>query len=131
MNAFDPWLSDLRILVVDDEPNNVLLRIWHTSALLASRLRLPDDTIELIQRAAPLHDVGKIEIPLAGQIVAVADVVDALTHEPPYKPACPVDRTVGEICRQAGEHFDPRVVDAFCTLTHASLANEPGKEAAA
>lgn len=181
----------------DDATQQHAWRIGCTSALLASRLRLPDEAVELIQRAAPLHDVGKIgipdavllkagaltmaereriqehttigaeilsgsgtpvlrmaeeialthherwngdgyprhlhgeEIPLAGQIVAVADVFDALTHERPYKPAWPVDRAVGEICRQAGEHFNPRVVDAFCTLSHASLADQSITEVAA
>lgn len=61
------------------------------------------------------------DIPLAGRITAVADVFDALTHERPYKAAWPLHEAVAEIERQAGKQFDPRVVDAFSTLDHASL----------
>jgi hypothetical protein len=69
-------------------------------------------------------------IPLAGRIVAVADVFDALTHERPYKQAWPVDRAVAEVVASSGTHFDPSLVVAFGTLDHAVLAgplpvNEP------
>jgi putative nucleotidyltransferase with HDIG domain len=52
-------------------------------------------------------------IPLAGRIVTVADVFDALTQQRPYKPAWPVGDAVAEIERQRGHQFDPAVVDAF------------------
>ena len=52
-------------------------------------------------------------IPLAGRIVAVADVFDALTHVRPYKPAWPAQRAYGELCAPAGRQFDAAVVDAF------------------
>jgi HD-GYP domain-containing protein (c-di-GMP phosphodiesterase class II) len=55
-------------------------------------------------------------IPLAGRIVAIADVFDALTHARPYKPAWPFAAAVEEIVRCSGTHFDPRVVDAFRQL---------------
>jgi putative nucleotidyltransferase with HDIG domain len=61
-------------------------------------------------------------IPLAGRIVAVADVFDALTHERPYKPAWPVAEAVAEIERGAGTHFDPAVVAAFRRLDPHVLA---------
>ena len=52
-------------------------------------------------------------MPLAGRIVAVADVFDALTQQRPYKPAWPVGEAIAEIDRQRGRQFDPAVVDAF------------------
>jgi putative two-component system response regulator len=52
-------------------------------------------------------------IPLAGRIVTVADVFDALTQKRPYKAAWPVEEAVAEIARQRGRQFDPQVVDAF------------------
>ena len=51
-------------------------------------------------------------IPLSARIVAVADVLDALTHERPYKRAWPIADAMAEIQRQRGHQFDPRVVDA-------------------
>ena len=53
------------------------------------------------------------QIPLAGRIVAVADVFDALMCKRPYKPALTVDQTVDIIRAGAGTHFDPKVVDVF------------------
>jgi putative two-component system response regulator len=52
-------------------------------------------------------------IPLAGRIVAVADVFDALVSERPYKQAWPLDRARAFVAEQAGLHFDPRCVEAF------------------
>ena len=53
------------------------------------------------------------DIALAGRIVAVADVFDALTQQRPYKPAWPVADAIAEIDRQRGLQFDPSIVDAF------------------
>ncbi len=55
-------------------------------------------------------------IPLSGRIVAVADVLDALTHERPYKRAWSVAEALAEIKRQSGRQFDPKVVEACLTV---------------
>lgn len=65
-------------------------------------------------------------IPLAGRIVAVADVFDALTHDRPYKQAWPAERALEEIGRLAGEQFDPRVVAAFLAAQRRDSAEGPG-----
>jgi putative two-component system response regulator len=52
-------------------------------------------------------------IPLEARIVAVADFLDALTHERPYRPAWGIDETLAEIRRRAGSHFDPTVAKAL------------------
>jgi putative two-component system response regulator len=60
-----------------------------------------------------LHGLSGEDIPLAGRIVAVIDVFDALTHSRPYKDPWPVERALEEIRCRAGSHFDPDVVAAF------------------
>lgn len=171
----------------DDDTQEHARRIGRTCSLLARLLGLAHAEVELIQRAAPLHDIGKIgipdaillkpgrltdeefelmklhttigaeilsggsgallrmaelialthhehwdgrgyphglagdRIPLAGRIVAVADVFDALTHKRPYKHAWVVKEAVAETFHQAGRQFDPRVVEAFMTLDHDAL----------
>ncbi|PLS77690.1 MAG: two-component system response regulator [Chloroflexi bacterium] len=166
----------------DDDTGHHTNRVGHQSAQLAELLGLPAADVEMIRRAAPLHDIGKIgipdhillkpgrltaaefevitthaviganmlsgsqfpilrlaeqialthherwdgsgypyglrgdEIPLAGQIVAVVDVFDALTHERRYKPAWSVAEAVAELERQKGRQFAPRVVEAFIQL---------------
>ena len=47
----------------DDETGKHTLRVAATSGLIAQGLGLTDDQVEIIQRAAPLHDVGKIGVP--------------------------------------------------------------------
>jgi putative two-component system response regulator len=162
----------------DDDTGEHTKRVGLMSAQIAQTLGLPEAEVELIRRAAPLHDVGKIAIPdsillkdgkltheefehmknhavlganmlsggrfsllqlaeeiarthherwdgtgylrlqgemipIAGRIVAVADVFDALTNERPYKKAWSREDAIEEIQRQSGHQFDPRVVDAF------------------
>jgi len=52
-------------------------------------------------------------IPLEGRIVAVVDVLDALTSSRPYKRAWTLEEALEEIRAQSGRHFDPQVVDAL------------------
>jgi len=55
-------------------------------------------------------------IPLEARLVAVADVVDALSHDRPYRPAWPMEDVLAELRRGCGTQFDPVVVDAFFKL---------------
>jgi putative nucleotidyltransferase with HDIG domain len=52
-------------------------------------------------------------IPLEARIFAVVDVFDALISERPYKKPWPIDKALKEIEKNAGTHFDPKVVKAF------------------
>ncbi len=47
----------------DDETGQHTQRVGRTSALLARAVHLPEQQVEVIHWAAPLHDVGKIGIP--------------------------------------------------------------------
>ena len=53
------------------------------------------------------------EIPLAGRIVAIADVFDALVSKRVYKEPWPPEQVYEEIQRLSGTKFDPEVVEAF------------------
>ncbi len=57
--------------------------------------------------------LSREDIPLAGRIVAVADVFDALISKRPYKDAWPFEKAVALIKEESGRHFDPAVVDSF------------------
>jgi len=52
-------------------------------------------------------------IPLAARLMALADVYDALTTPRVYKQAWTPEATAAYIEREAGGHFDPRLVAAF------------------
>lgn len=60
----------------------------------------------------PNHLKGE-NIPLAGRIVAIADVFDALLSERPYKPAYSLEKSLEIIDAEAGRHFDPVLIVAF------------------
>jgi response regulator RpfG family c-di-GMP phosphodiesterase len=57
--------------------------------------------------------VAGTDIPLHGRIVAVADVLDALTSARPYKPAWPASRARSYLLDNRSSHFDPQCVDAI------------------
>ena len=55
-------------------------------------------------------------IPEAAAIVAVADAIDAMTSDRPYREARPVDEAVREIVAHSGRQFNPRVVEALVEI---------------
>ena len=54
------------------------------------------------------------EIPLGGRIFSVADSLDAMTSDRPYRGALAWERAAEEVVEQSGRQFDPEVVAAFC-----------------
>ena len=55
-------------------------------------------------------------IPLAGRLMAIADVYDALISKRVYKPPFPHAKAVDVISEGRGTHFDPVLVDAFLAI---------------
>ncbi|MGH9432402.1 MAG: HD domain-containing phosphohydrolase [Terriglobia bacterium] len=55
-------------------------------------------------------------IPLAARIFSVADTLDAMTTDRPYRKALPFDVARAEIIRESGRQFDPEVVRAFLAV---------------
>src|SRR5215211_5123647 len=53
------------------------------------------------------------EIPLGARVFAVADALDAITSDRPYRRRQPWSFAVEEITQEAGRQFDPSVVEAF------------------
>ncbi len=52
-------------------------------------------------------------IPLPSRIIAVADTIDAITSDRPYRRGSPLDLALGEVRRWSGQQFDPGVVKAL------------------
>ncbi len=163
----------------DEDTADHLVRISRYSTILASKLGLSEDVIQIIQYAAPMHDIGKMgipdsillkpgkltpeelevvkthttigatilahsksdilqvahdtalthherwdgngypqglagqDIPLAGRIVGLVDVFDALTTIRPYKNPYPVEVALDIIKKERGRHTDPEITDLF------------------
>jgi ribonuclease P protein subunit RPR2 len=61
------------------------------------------------------------EIPLAARVFAVADTLDALTTDRPYRTAATLPFAREVITAASGTQFDPQVVDAFTVVPDAEF----------
>jgi putative nucleotidyltransferase with HDIG domain len=50
-------------------------------------------------------------IPIGARIIMIADTIDAMTTDRPYRKALSLQRALDEMARYAGRQFDPRLVD--------------------
>ncbi len=85
-------------------------------------LEFPHDMRDVPVIAAQHHErmdgkgypngLGADKILLGARIVAAADVFDALTAPRYYKPAYPLDKTLEIMDGMAGNHLDPKVMEA-------------------
>jgi ribonuclease P protein subunit RPR2 len=62
------------------------------------------------------------EIPLGARVFAVADTLDALTTDRPYRPASSFARARAEIESESGAQFDPGVVEAYSRISDERFA---------
>jgi putative two-component system response regulator len=85
-------------------PNNAFVRIG---------IEIAENHHERWDGAGYPHGRGGEDIPLAGRIVALADVYDALVSKRCYKDALRHDETLDIIRGESGKHFDPGIVDCF------------------
>lgn len=56
------------------------------------------------------------QIPLPSRIILVADTLEAMTSNRPYRNALPLDVVVRELHKYSGSQFDPQVVEALMKL---------------
>jgi HD-GYP domain-containing protein (c-di-GMP phosphodiesterase class II) len=70
------------------------------------------------------------EIPLGARIFAVADTLDAILSDRPYRRGRPYAVARAEILRESGKQFDPQVVTVFLSTpeeTWVKIRNEAAK----
>ena len=70
------------------------------------------------------------EIPLGARIFAIADSLDAMTSDRPYRKGTSFAAATEEIVRCAGGQFDPQIVNVFLTMpneTWSDLRDEIGR----
>ncbi|MBN2100146.1 MAG: PAS domain S-box protein [Dehalococcoidia bacterium] len=70
------------------------------------------------------------EILIEARILAVADVVEAMSSHRPYRPALGMDKALEEITKNSGVLYDPRVVDACVRVFREDSFSFKGEAAA-
>ncbi len=73
--------------------------------------------------------LGSDEIPLWARIFAVADTVDAITSDRPYRLGRPLDDAIDEILARAGTQFDPDCAHALGDLDRGEVRDLVGSAA--
>lgn len=63
------------------------------------------------------------EIPLGARIFAIADTLDAMTSDRPYRQALPFETAREEVIRESGKQFDPDIVRVFLSLPEKTWEN--------
>ncbi len=65
--------------------------------------------------------LAREQIPLGARIFAIADTLDAITSDRPYRKAASFPAARAEIARCAGTQFDPACVEAFLKISDHEL----------
>ncbi len=65
------------------------------------------------------YGLKKEEIPIGARVFAIADCLDAMTSDRPYRSALPFSTARAEIHRFSGKQFDPDIVDVFLKVPEA------------
>ncbi|MDP9182325.1 MAG: HD-GYP domain-containing protein [Actinomycetota bacterium] len=68
------------------------------------------------------HGLRGEEIPLATRLFSVADSLDAMTSDRPYRRGVTLDLAIAEVVRHSGTQFDPAAVQALLGLDRALVA---------
>jgi HD-GYP domain-containing protein (c-di-GMP phosphodiesterase class II) len=106
---------------------------------ILNKIEFPPELAELPMMAASHHEkwdgsgypwgLKGTEIPLAGRIIAVADVYDSLTRKRHYRDPMPLDEVLTYLEEGRGAHFDPEVLDAFFNYQGEHLAHREERRA--
>ena len=98
----------------------IIRRHPEISTYILAELELPPMVKEMVRHHHERIDghgypdaLAGEDIPLAARVLAVADALDAMTTDRPYRYALPLDEARAEIAAQAGRQFCPRVVAAL------------------
>ncbi|HEY3019807.1 MAG TPA: diguanylate cyclase [Solirubrobacteraceae bacterium] len=111
-----------------DEEFAVMRRHPEISSYILAELELPPLVKNMVRNHHERYDgmgypdrLSGERIPLAARVLSVADALDAMTSDRPYRPAMSFDDALEEVRQQAGRQFCPTVLRAL----DESLAAQP------
>src|SRR5580658_6641190 len=120
----------------DAETEGHCQRVTAFTISIAKAMPVPNHYLAILARAAFLRDAAEIvlahqefydgtgyprglkgdQIPLGARIFTIADSLDAMISDRPYRKALPMPHAREEIRRCSGTQFDPKVVEVFSTI---------------
>jgi diguanylate cyclase (GGDEF)-like protein/putative nucleotidyltransferase with HDIG domain len=105
---------------LNPEETREMRRHPELSSYIVADLELPAVVKQMVRSHHERYDgagypdgLAGEEIPLAGRLLSVADALDAMTSDRPYRKALPAEVACREIQDMAGSQFCPRVVAAL------------------
>ena len=108
---------------LDDDERALMSRHPVIGAEIVSGIEFLTDAAEVVRSHHERWDgtgypdrLAGEDIPLAARAFSVADVLDALTTDRPYRPAYSMSDARSMITAGSGTQFDPRVIDAFNSI---------------
>ncbi|MCC6642014.1 MAG: response regulator [Deltaproteobacteria bacterium] len=110
---------------LDDEETAEMRRHPEIGARILEPVRFLADVVPCVRhhhewfdgssRGYP-HRLSGDRIPIASRVILVADTVEAMTSDRPYRKGLPLERVVSEIHDFSGTQFDPTVASAFLRI---------------
>lgn len=128
------WLHDIGKLAIPDaillKPGGLTEQEW---TIMRSHAQIGFDLVKRIPFLAEAAEIilthherwdgsgyprelKRTDIPLGARIFAVADTVDAMTSDRPYRSALPFEEAYDEIRRGSGIRYDSQVAEVFLSV---------------
>jgi putative nucleotidyltransferase with HDIG domain len=96
--------------------------VVRSAELVATAARLRGNVEAMIRHHHENYDgsgypdgLARDQIPMGARIIMVADTIDAMTTDRPYRKALPLQRALEELAAYAGQQFDPKLVELVTT----------------
>lgn len=96
--------------------------VVRSAQLVATAARLRGTVEAMIRHHHENYDgsgypdgLAREQIPMGARIIMIADTVDAMTTDRPYRKALSLQRAIEELRRYAGHQFDPKLVELVST----------------
>ena len=108
---------------LNDEEKQVMRKHCEIGYNMLIRIPFLRDAAEIVLAHQEFYDgtgyprgLRGDQIPLGARIFTIADSLDAMISDRPYRKALPMSHAREEISRCAGTQFDPKVVEVFRTI---------------
>jgi len=101
-----------------DETMVMRSHVVRSAELVATAARLRGSVEAMIRHHHENFDgsgypdgLSREQIPIGARIIMIADTIDAMTTDRPYRKALPLNKVLEELTKHGGRQFDPKLVE--------------------